>query len=88
LSEPVDFDASDGEFVDLVFGLMVPEELSEENRRDIAMVTRILVDDELRTSLRSASSSRTLYESLLTGAQRIETAVTTENVDRGNDIDE
>jgi PTS system nitrogen regulatory IIA component len=88
LSEPVDFDASDGEFVDLVFGLMVPEELSEENRRDIAMLTRILVDDELRTSLRSASSSRTLYESLLTGAQRIETAVTTENVDRGNDIDE
>jgi hypothetical protein len=52
------------------------------------MVTRILVDDELRTSLRSASSSRTLYESLLTGAQRIETAVTTENVDRGDDIDE
>lgn len=65
LSEPVDFDASDGEFVDLVFGLMVPEELNDESRSDIAMVTGLLRSEELRASLRAASSSRALYENLL-----------------------
>jgi PTS system nitrogen regulatory IIA component len=65
LSEPVDFDASDGELVDLVFGLMVPDELDAENRADIAMITGLLSDEDLRTNLRAASSSRMLYESLL-----------------------
>lgn len=65
LSEPVDFDASDGEFVDLVFGLMVPDELDDECHSNIAMITGLLSDEPLRAKLRSASSSRALYETLL-----------------------
>ena len=44
LSEPIDFDASDGEPVDLVFGLMVPQDVTDSHHADIAMVTDLLGD--------------------------------------------
>lgn len=69
LSEPVDFDAADGESVDLVFGLMVPEELDPSNLSEIDMISRLLVDDSLIASLRSSTSSRTLFENLVAGLE-------------------
>ena len=68
LSEPVDFDASDTEPVDLVFGLMVPEQLEDDHCQTIKMVTSIMTDEGLRSRLRSAKSSSELYESLLDGS--------------------
>jgi PTS system nitrogen regulatory IIA component len=68
LSEPVDFDAHDGEPVDLVFGLLVPEKLEDDHSRTIKMVTSIFADDGLRSRLRSAKSSSDLYEALLDGS--------------------
>lgn len=65
LSDPIDFDASDGEPVDLVFGLMVPMEVTDSHHADIAMVTDLLGDDELRRSLREATSSSALYKLLI-----------------------
>jgi PTS system nitrogen regulatory IIA component len=65
LSDPIDFDASDGEPVDLVFGLMVPKEVTDSHHADIAMVTDLLGDDELRRSLREATSSSALYKLLI-----------------------
>ena len=70
LSAPVEFDASDGEAVDLVFGLMVPTELDESHRADIEMITGMLNDDALRSRLRSATSSSELYAALLQGQHR------------------
>jgi len=70
LSAPVEFDASDGEAVDLVFGLMVPTELDESHRADIEMITGMLNDDALRSRLRSATSSSELYVALLQGQHR------------------
>lgn len=70
LSEPVDFDTSDGEDVDLVFGLMVPKELDDSHRADITMITGSLMDDELRNRLRAATTSSELYDALLSGAQQ------------------
>ena len=67
LSEPVDFDAPDGEPVDLVFGLMVPKALTDSHYADIEMITALLGDVGLRGRLRSATSSRELFESLLHG---------------------
>src|SRR5210317_1834274 len=52
LSDPIDFDATDGEPVDLVFGLMVPKDVTESHHADIAMVTDLLGDDKLRQRLR------------------------------------
>lgn len=71
LSEPVDFDASDGELVDLVFGLMVPDESDAESRAEIAMITSLLSDEKLRARLRAAPSSRVLYETLLEASKQL-----------------
>jgi len=70
LSEPVDFDTSDGEDVDLVFGLMVPKDVDDSHRADITMITGSLMDDELRNRLRAATTSSELYNALLGGSQQ------------------
>ena len=68
LSEPVDFDASDGEPVDLVFGMMVPTELDDHHYSEIQLVTSVLADEGLRSRLRGMNSSNSLYEALIDGA--------------------
>jgi len=65
LSEPVDFDAADGQPVDIVFGMIVPTELADQHRADIKLVTQVLADEELRAQLRSMNSSVDLYEALI-----------------------
>lgn len=67
LAEPVDFDSSDGESVDLVFGLMVPEDLCAEDYADIDVLTNLLRDQVLCARLRAANSSKDLSDALLTG---------------------
>jgi PTS system nitrogen regulatory IIA component len=67
LSVPVDFDAGDGEPVDLVFGLMVPETVDESHHDDISRITACLQDEALRSRLRAASSSHALYEVIIAG---------------------
>lgn len=64
LSEPVEFDATDGEAVDLVFGLMVPAELDPQDHANIRAIAELLSDRELRARLRKAKSSAELYEAL------------------------
>ena len=64
----VDFDSPDGEPVDLVFGLIVPEDLDASHHADIRMITTLLRDDGLRARLRSATTSSDLYDVLLRGS--------------------
>jgi PTS system nitrogen regulatory IIA component len=68
LSEPVDFDAADGEPVDLVFGLMVPTVLDDDHYSDIKMITSVMADEGLRSRLRGMNSSKDLYDALLDGS--------------------
>jgi PTS system nitrogen regulatory IIA component len=67
LSEPVDFDSPDGQSVDLVFGLMVPEKLGDNDLADIDMVTGLLCDSVLCARLRAAGTSNELWEALIAG---------------------
>lgn len=67
LADPVDFDSSDGEPVDLVFGLMVPEDLSSEDYADIDDLAALLRDKSLSARLRAAANSKDLSDALLTG---------------------
>ena len=67
LLEPVDFDSIDGEPVDLVFGLMVPSSLEPADHAEIESITHFLRDETLRARLRSANSSKELYDALLAG---------------------
>jgi PTS system nitrogen regulatory IIA component len=68
LSEPIDFDATDGVPVDLVFGLMVPKEVTDSHHADIAMITNLLGNPALRARLREATSSSALYSTLIEGS--------------------
>ena len=68
LSEPVDFDAPDDMPVDLVFGLLVPQQVDDDHCATIKMMTSILADEGLRSRLRAARSSNELYDSLIDGS--------------------
>jgi PTS system nitrogen regulatory IIA component len=67
LQEAVDFDSIDGENVDLVFGLMVPSELDPADRSEIESIAQFLRGESLRARLRSATTSKELYDALLAG---------------------
>ncbi len=65
LTEPVDFDSHDGQSVDLIFGLMVPLDLEDDDLSDIYALSRILSDDALTVRLRESTCSNDLCDSFL-----------------------
>lgn len=66
LASPVEFDAVDGETVDLVFGLMVPEVLEESDYAAVDRITALMSDAGLSARLRAAKNDRELYRALMT----------------------
>jgi len=67
LAAPVDFDSPDGKPVDLVFGLMVPEDLDADDLADIESLSRLLRDNGATARLRAANSSSELWDALVAG---------------------
>ena len=61
LERPVDFDAADGESVDLVFVLLAPEDAGADHLRALAKVSRALRDDALRGKLRHTDATDALH---------------------------
>ena len=61
LSAPVDFGAADGQPVDLLFGLLVPEDSHEAELREVNALIRKLSDPELKRELRSANDPSVLH---------------------------
>ncbi len=64
LTEAVEFDASDGEPVDLIFGLIVPAEVNEQDHATISGIAELLRDQDLRARMRAATTSNELYETI------------------------
>jgi PTS system nitrogen regulatory IIA component len=60
LHEPVDFDSADGQPVDLVFALLVPEDANEEHLHLLARLARLFHDPILRDKLRKADAEQAL----------------------------
>jgi len=56
LEEGIDFDAIDDQPVDLLFGLLVPEEATDEHLRLLATLAENFSDPQLRRALREAES--------------------------------
>ncbi|MTW20240.1 PTS sugar transporter subunit IIA [Allochromatium palmeri] len=52
----VDYDAADGEPVDLAFALLVPEEANEEHLRLLAHLASLFSDPNVRAGLRESST--------------------------------
>lgn len=57
LKKPLPFDAIDGEPVDLLFALAVPEKCGEDHLKLLAQVAELFSDPELLEELRAADSS-------------------------------
>jgi len=66
LKHPVDYDAHDGQTVDLVFGLVVPVAATEEHLKHLAAIAEKFSDEEFCRKMREAPDERALH-ALLTG---------------------
>ena len=62
LEEPIPFDAPDDIPVDLLFTLLVPEEAHQQHLDILAAIAQLFSVPTLCEKLRSAGSSRALYE--------------------------
>jgi len=65
LSEAVEFDSQDGESVDLIFGLIVPDKIEESDQANVCSIAEMLGHSDLHLKLRGASSSTELFEVLV-----------------------
>ena len=68
LKKPVPFDAIDGQPVDLLFCMAVPEDCGEDHLKLLAQVAKLFSDPELLRQLREANDSGRLMQ-LLSGAK-------------------
>lgn len=72
LEAPVDFDSPDGEPVDIILGLLVPEQIDERLQEEISGIAEFLKNPGFLQALRDASTSGGLYKVLFqrnTGAE-------------------
>ncbi|WP_078117917.1 PTS IIA-like nitrogen regulatory protein PtsN [Thiosocius teredinicola] len=65
LETPIEFDALDGQPVDLVFALLVPEDANEEHLQLLARLAAMFNEEELRARLREAEAKEAI--AILTG---------------------
>lgn len=64
LKHPVDYDSHDGNPVDLVFGLLVPQAATETHLKHLAAVAEMFSDEGFCAKLRGADSDQALYSLL------------------------
>jgi PTS system nitrogen regulatory IIA component len=69
LETPIDYDAVDGQPVDLLFALLAPADAGPEHLQALAHVSRLLRHAELRQQLRQAHTSDALYALLVQPAR-------------------
>jgi PTS system nitrogen regulatory IIA component len=72
LAEAVDFDALDGQPVDLVFALLVPEEATEQHLQLLGNLASMFNDPQLRQRLRQSDAEEAWK--ILTGNDPIDAA--------------
>lgn len=61
LKHPLDYDAHDGNPVDLIFGLMVPQSATEEHLKHLAAIAEMFSDEAFCARLRAAEDDAALY---------------------------
>jgi PTS system nitrogen regulatory IIA component len=61
LERPVDFEAVDGQQVDLIFLLLAPEAAGADHLKALARVSRLLRNRTMREKLRGTDSAEALY---------------------------
>ena len=64
LTTPVDFDATDGQPVDLIFTLLVPEDSTEEHLQVLSTIAEIFSNAGISMALRQCDTDSCLLEQL------------------------
>ena len=64
LEKPIDFEALDGQPVDLVFLLLAPEGAGADHLKALARVARLLRDQTVAAKLRESQTADALYAAL------------------------
>jgi PTS system nitrogen regulatory IIA component len=65
LNEGIDFDAIDGEPVDLAFAMLVPEEATDEHLQLLSTLAHMFSDSAFCTQLRQAESDQELFQLII-----------------------
>ncbi|WP_348675443.1 PTS sugar transporter subunit IIA [uncultured Abyssibacter sp.] len=65
LEAGIDYDASDGSTVDLIFGLLVPQEATQTHLEILKAIAERLSDDGFVQAMRNATSDEALYEQIV-----------------------
>jgi PTS system nitrogen regulatory IIA component len=61
LERPIDFEALDGQPVDLIFLLLAPEGAGADHLKALARVARLLRDSEMARKLRASNGAEAIY---------------------------
>ena len=64
LGTGVEFDSSDGGLVDMLFGVLVPQDCSDEQIRELKELIQRLQDSALQTQLRETTDPAEMYDLL------------------------
>jgi len=64
LAEPIDFDAPDGDRVDVLFVLLVPEECTDHHLEMLSGLARLFSDPDVRERFRQATDATEVMELL------------------------
>ncbi len=65
LAEPVDFEAADGQPIDIAFGLLVPEDDSENHLQHLSRLVTLFRDADCCSKIRQAGNAEAVFEYLL-----------------------
>jgi PTS system nitrogen regulatory IIA component len=65
LETPIDFDAVDGQPVDLVFVLLVPQDNPEQHLKTLSHLASLFNDETYRTELRRSIDNQQLYQAAI-----------------------
>lgn len=74
LDEPIDFDAADGQPVDLVFVLLVPEENPEKHLKTLSHLAALFNESSFRDDLRRPGDADGLYKNAVESEAELELA--------------
>jgi nitrogen PTS system EIIA component len=64
LADPIEFDAMDGEPVDILFAMLAPEDAKDEHLQYLAALAGALSNEDFRESLRNASNNEDLFKAV------------------------
>ncbi len=62
LKHPIDYDAHDGQPVDLVFGLLVPQQATEEHLKHLAAIAEMFSNEQFCVKLRETGDDKQLHK--------------------------